>query len=105
MSATSGKRGPKSKRAAADYKFEDLDGTEWLMRLIIGAAISGAAIRVGLSRDGGALAIGVYVGDEYGTEYVRPADNLAQEVREISMAWNIPTAHWDDTAGLWLIDR
>jgi hypothetical protein len=51
----------------------------------------------------GALAIGVYKGDEYGTEYVTPAESLEQAVREISQDWEIPLANFDADADLWRI--
>jgi hypothetical protein len=103
MSATSGKRGPKSKRASEQYAFSDKDGIEWLFSLVVGASLTGGAIRVGLSRDGGALALGVYKGEEYGTEYVRPNEDLGMAVREIILAWDIPYARWDDEANQWVL--
>jgi len=103
MSKDGSRRGPKSRRAAVSYPFNDLEGTRWLQALTIGASLSGCAIRVGLTRDGGALAIGIYANDEYGTEYVRPDEDLAVACREISQEWHIPCAVWDDTAGQWII--
>jgi len=97
------KRGPQSKRSGPVYVFNDFDGTDWLLRLALGAALSGGAIRIGLTRDMGALAVGVYKGEEYGTEYVRPTENLAEQVREIMMGWDIPHAVWDDEAGQWIL--
>ena len=39
----------------------------------------GGAIRLGLTRDGGALAVGIYgLGNEPSTEYLRPSDDLEQ---------------------------
>jgi hypothetical protein len=93
------------KRDAQPYAFSDFEGAEWLFRLAIGAALSGGALRIGLSRDGGALAIGVYMGDDYGTEYVRPNDDLAMAVREIAQLWSIPCAVPDETAGRWILPR
>lgn len=42
------------------------------------ALAEGGAIRLGLTRDGGALAVGIYgLGGEPTTEYLRPSDNQA----------------------------
>jgi hypothetical protein len=97
------KRGPRSRRDTATYPFDDLDGSRWLLSFIVGAAISQCAVRVGLTRDGGALALGIYAGDEYGVEYVRPDEDLAAAVREISLGWGIPCATFDETAGRWIV--
>lgn len=95
------KRGPRSKRKGEVYAFNDYDSTVWLLGLAIGAALSGGAARIGLSRDGGALAVGMYMGDDVSTEYIRPSEDLGEAVREISQAWNIPIAIWDDVAQVW----
>ena len=98
------KRGPKSKRQGEVFAFRDPDALEMLTRLIVGMAMSGGAIRVGLTRDMGALGIGVYKGEDYGTEYIRPTDDLGSELEDIADAWEIPLAHFDDVAGAWLLD-
>jgi hypothetical protein len=97
------KRGPKSRREADSYVFNDVDACEALLALAIGAALQGGALRIGLTRDGGALAVGVYAGAEYGTEYVRPGDDLEAELREIAMAWSLQFAIYDDVAGRWTL--
>lgn len=97
------KRGPKNGRQAEPYQFSSLDAAELLLGLIIGMAMDGGAIRVGLTRDMGALAIGIYKGEEYGTEYIRPNEDLSNEVRSISQGWNIPMAVWDDEADCWIV--
>lgn len=50
-------------------------------------ADAGGAVRIGYSRDRGALALGCYMGDDYATEYVRPADDLWSELQAIADAW------------------
>jgi len=45
------------------------------------------ALRIGFTRDGGALALGVYLGDDYATEYVRPTEDFWTAVEEIAAAW------------------
>ena len=45
------------------------------------------ALRIGFTRDGGALALGVYQGEDYATEYIRPAEDFGKAVEEIAAAW------------------
>lgn len=56
----------------------------------------GGAVRIGATRDGGAWAFGIYHGDDYATEYVRPAEDFTQAVQEICEAWlgAKTTQHW-----------
>jgi len=79
----------KSRRGGAPQGVFTLDGDGLvaLMALVLAAATEGSAVRVGLTRDGGALAIGMYCGSEYGTEYVRPTEDAADAMREIAAAW------------------
>jgi hypothetical protein len=98
-----GKRGPKSKRAQAQYVIGDDHATDLLLCLMIGAAYAGGAVRIGLTRDGGALSIGIYAGDEYGVEYVRPGEDLAAEVRNIAEGWQLPLAAYDADQGVWIL--
>jgi hypothetical protein len=93
------KRGPKTKREAQPYVFGDRDALEYLLDIIVGTAMSGGAIRVGLTRDLGALAIGIYKDGDYGTEYIRPTDDLSDELRSLVVGWLLPVAYWDDDAG------
>lgn len=45
------------------------------------------AIRIGRTRNGGAVAIGVYHGGDYATEYIRPAEDFYEAIGEICEAW------------------
>lgn len=47
----------------------------------------GGALRLGATRDGGAWALGIYQGDDYATEYVRPAEDFETASGEIVAAW------------------
>jgi hypothetical protein len=98
-----GKRGPRSKRESARYVFSDDHATDLLLALMIGTAYAGGAMRIGLTRDGGALSIGVYAGDEYGTEYIRPGEDLEDELRKIADGWQLPLAAWDADQGQWIV--
>lgn len=46
-------------------------------------AEAGGAIRFGKTRDGGAIAIGLYDGDEKRTEYLAPDDDIDQLMIEL----------------------
>ena len=46
-------------------------------------AEAGGAIRFGKTRDGGAIAIGLYDGDEKRTEYLAPEDDIDQLMIEL----------------------
>ena len=72
--------------AAATYQLT-LHSWALIQSLIALVANEGGAVRVGFTRDGGALAIGLYTGDEYGTEYVRPSEDETEAFREIADAW------------------
>lgn len=100
-SENSGKRGPKRK-GSVQYSFVDWEATQLLLQMQIGMAYAGGAVRVGLTRDGGALAIGIYHGDHYETEYIRPTEDLMVELRLIIQAWGIPLPTWDDEADCWV---
>lgn len=68
----------------ADLRSVDLAG---LAALLIVAAEGGGAVRVGYTRDGGALALGCYAGEDYATEYVKPSEDFLAAVMEIVEAW------------------
>lgn len=78
----------RSRRAQAAGGF-DITALEWvpLVALVEVLAEAGGAVRIGLTRDGGALALGIYLGDDYATEYVRPSENFSVALEEIAMAW------------------
>lgn len=79
----------KSKRGGDGGKAFTLDGVGMvaLMALMYAAWSEGAAVRAGLTRDGGAFAVGMYVDDEYGTEYIKPSEDARDALREIAAAW------------------
>lgn len=91
-------RTPPKRAGAVEYVFDDEDSATLLLELAIGFALRGGALRIGLTRDGGALALGLYMGDVYSTEYIRPSEDLAIELRKIAAAWDIYPAAWDDVA-------
>lgn len=47
-----------------------------LLHLIAIVAATGGAVRVGATRDGGALAVGYYLEGDSWTEYVRPTEDI-----------------------------
>lgn len=56
----------------------DLESVEWdaVIAFIFTIARAGGATRVGLTRDRGALAIGIYLDEDYVTEYIRPGESV-----------------------------
>jgi len=80
-------RGRQSRRASAgDYQ---LTIKSWAILTALEATLMtvDGAVRVGLTRDRGALALGVYANDDYATEYIRPAEDLWTAAREIAEVW------------------
>lgn len=49
---------------------------ELVLRAIAVVGYRGGAIRFGYTRDGGAYAIGIYLGGDHFTEYVRPSEDI-----------------------------
>jgi len=81
-------RGERGRRAA-NAPTISLRDTDWvgIAALMVSFAEQGGAIRLGYTRDAGALAIGCYLGDDYATEYVRPNEDLRGALIEIAEAW------------------
>jgi len=79
-----GRRGRAATTARADLRNGDWLG---IAALITAFAEAGGAIRIGFTRDGGALAVGCYLGDDYATEYVRPQEDFRGALIEIAEAW------------------
>jgi hypothetical protein len=81
-------RAARSRRGGAGISY-DIRGMDWVavIALTIALAEAGGACRTGLTRDGGALALGIYIGDDYATEYVRPKEDFLAAITEIAEAW------------------
>jgi len=64
-------------------------GLPWLVlaALVAELAENGGAVRIGLTRDGGALALGMYHGDDYATEYIRPNEDVEAALYAIADIW------------------
>jgi len=64
-------------------------GFDWAAAIALTEALvdRGGALRIGKTRDGGAWSLGVYYGDDYATEYIRPAEDFAAACGEICEAW------------------
>ena len=67
----------------------DMASIPWLtlVALIAEMSAEGGAIRIGLTRDGGALALGLYKGDDYATEYIRPNEDIEGALHQIADVW------------------
>lgn len=87
-----------TKRAAAAKRREtkrrdqgkvDVASLPWLplAALVAEMAENGGAVRIGLTRDGGALALGLYMGDDYATEYIRPNEDTTAALHDIADVW------------------
>lgn len=68
----------------ADWKQFDWAATIALVEVL---AEQDGALRIGRTRDGGAWALGVYLGDDYATEYIRPSEDFQDAILEICEAW------------------
>jgi len=88
----------RSRRASSQAVF-DWDQVDWtaLICLVKAFTAEDGALRIGLTRDGGALALGCYLGDDYATEYIRPAEDFQAALSEIAQAWlsDQGTAWWE----------
>jgi hypothetical protein len=67
----------------------NMDGIPWLtlVALIAELAENGGAIRIGLTRDNGALALGFYHKNDYATEYIRPNEDLEATLHALAEIW------------------
>lgn len=82
-----GLRRPRSNSSkSANVSWGDVNpGT--LRELISVASQRGGAVRFGLTRDGGAYAIGVYYGNDYWTDYVRPGEDITQYLIDLTQSF------------------
>src|SRR5512134_240421 len=79
----------KSRRAsqgAADWAAFDWLRTVALVRALVSR---GGCLRIGQTRDGGAWALGVYLENDYATEYIRPSEDFSGALAEIAEAWGV----------------
>jgi len=76
-------------RRRASNGTADYEAVDWnvIAALVAEMAKHQGAIRLSYTRDGGAYALGVYLGDDYATEYVRPSEDLETAIDEIAEAW------------------
>lgn len=67
----------------------DYEGVDWrpIVALTAALAKAGGAVRLGYTRDGGAYALGLYMGDDYATEYIRPSEDWETAIGEIADLW------------------
>lgn len=78
----------RGRRASQSGQFE-ITPRHWAYLAALGNAFmrTGGALRIGKTRDGGALALGCYAGDDYATEYIKPHENFEDAIYEIAEAW------------------
>lgn len=89
--ATSRKKGAKdgSKRRRKSDDVADWGGADGdlLRRTVAAIALTGGAVRFGYTTDGGAYSIGIYGDGEPYTEYVRPAEDIDEYLRDLTERW------------------
>ena len=95
-------RRPGARPASTGYPIHSVPWQDLGDALEVMAPIGGA-LRIGLTRDGGALASGVYgLGEPY-TAYIRPSDDLSLLLDELTNAFDVlarPTTAPEDQAKL-----
>lgn len=84
-------RGAQIKREAFKPKASTSGIADWagvdgglVVRAVAAIGVSGGALRLGYTRDGGAYAVGIYDGDDKQTIYVSPNDSVEEVLREIA---------------------
>lgn len=89
----------RSRRATASGE-ASYAAADWvsIVALVEALARESGALRLGVTRDGGAFALGVYLGDDYATEYVKPSEDFETALDEIAGAWL-------GDGGAWYADR
>lgn len=78
------RRGRASEKAMAEW--QSVDWAPVACCIIVASENSGA-VRLGVTRDGGAYAVGCYDGDDYATEYIRPNEVWIDAWYDIVEAW------------------
>jgi hypothetical protein len=73
-------RGENKVVGTADWALAD---SALLIKVICKVGIKHGAIRLGYTRDGGAYSVGVYAGDEYFTDYVRPGEDIDAYLQDL----------------------
>lgn len=77
-------RGNDGKKEACDWSNCD---AELLQKTISAAGAKRGALRFGYTRDGGAFAVGVYVGSDYFTDYIRPGEDIDDYLKDLLISF------------------
>lgn len=97
-----GIRRPRSRENTGGVDWMDADA-EKLRSLVAAAAFRGGALRFGYTRDGGAYAVGVYYGNEYWTDYVRPGEDIDTYLDDLTGSFQdadvLPKKDWKKPQG------
>lgn len=65
----------RNRGGSEDFNFAGVDA-QGVWAAICSASRAGGCLRIGTTRDGGSLAIGVYHGDSYWVDYLKPSDDV-----------------------------
>ena len=85
--ALGGFKAPKAAGSASNgADWMDCDGKE-LQKAIAAASFKHGALRFGYSRDGFAYAVGIYIGEQRITEYIRPSEDIDNYLRLLTTAF------------------
>lgn len=73
------------RRGKLDHEIADWQAADagCVLQAIATLAYAGGAIRFGYTRDGGAYAIGIYLGGDHFTEYIRPHEDIDEYLRRL----------------------
>lgn len=74
-----------------------LANNELLVKCIASASFKRCALRFGYSRDGGAYAVGVYSGEDYWTDYIRPAEDIDTYLQDLLQSFEEYTPEAPET--------
>lgn len=74
------------RKGKLDHEISDWQtaNPDLVLRAIAVVAYKGGALRFGYTRDGGAYAIGVYLGGDHFTEYIRPSEDIDRYLADLA---------------------
>ena len=83
ISPVQGFKRPRAGKVASNVADWTIVDPKRFVELVAVASAKGAALRFGYTRDGGAYSVGVYVGGDYFTDYLRPDEDIDEYVKAL----------------------